>query len=136
VIEVSGHKASLPSSHAFWGLSIFYCPGNLPDPPRSRKLSHGDVTWGPNFILVMFKVKSDVNFGASSRKTCFSGETTMNSVHRSILARLLMTGAALAAVVMASAVRAETVVVQGDDGAAGADGESVTASAGSVNPIT
>jgi hypothetical protein len=48
----------------------------------------------------------------------------MNSISRSILARSLMTGAAsLALMVMAPAwVRAETVVVQGDDGVAGPDG--------------
>jgi hypothetical protein len=48
----------------------------------------------------------------------------MNSIYRSILARSLMTGAAsLAIVTMGPAeVRAEIVIVQGDDGAAGADG--------------
>jgi hypothetical protein len=73
----------------------------------------------------------------------------MNSISRSILARSLMTGAAsLAFVVLAPAiVRAETVIVQGTDGAAGGvnpdgdglpggDGESVAADAGSVHPIT
>jgi hypothetical protein len=75
----------------------------------------------------------------------------MNSFSHSILARSLMTGVAtLALVVVApAAVRAETVIVLGDDGAAGADGvnsgdpgmpgddgESVAANAGSVHPIT
>jgi len=48
----------------------------------------------------------------------------MNSISRSILARSLMTGAASLGFVMMSAagVRAETVIVQGDEGAAGADG--------------
>jgi hypothetical protein len=48
----------------------------------------------------------------------------MKSIHRSNLARALMTGAASLAVMMASAAdaRAEIVAVQGDDGAAGADG--------------
>jgi hypothetical protein len=48
----------------------------------------------------------------------------MNSIHRSILARSLMTGvASLAFVVMAPAgVRADTVIVQGTDGANGASG--------------
>ena len=43
----------------------------------------------------------------------------MKSISRSIFARSLMTGAASLALVMASAavVRAETVTVQGDDGA-------------------
>jgi hypothetical protein len=52
------------------------------------------------------------------------GIADMNSIHRSILARALMTVAALAAVMTASAggVRSETVIVQGDDGAGGADG--------------
>ena len=75
----------------------------------------------------------------------------MKSIHRSILTRALMTGVASLAFVMVSAggVRAEIVTVQGDDGAAGADGvnpgdpgmpggdgESVSASAGSTQPIT
>ena len=48
----------------------------------------------------------------------------MKSIHRSILTRALMTGVASLAFVMVSAggVRAEIVTVQGDDGAAGADG--------------
>ena len=48
----------------------------------------------------------------------------MNSIYRSILARSLMTGVALLAFMMmgAAGVRAEIVTVQGDDGAAGADG--------------
>jgi hypothetical protein len=71
----------------------------------------------------------------------------MKSIHRSILTRALMTGVASLAVMMASAAgaRAEIVTVQGDDGAAGADGdngmpggdgESVSANAGSAQPIT
>jgi hypothetical protein len=69
----------------------------------------------------------------------------MNSIYRSILVRSLMTGAAsLAFVTLApSGVRADTVIVQGDDGVAGpegidpgddgmpgGDGEPVTADAG------
>src|SRR5580693_4077689 len=75
----------------------------------------------------------------------------MNSIYRSILARSLMTGvASLTFTAMGPAgVRAEIVIVQGDDGAAGADGvdpgdngvpggdgESVTANAGSAQPVT
>ena len=75
----------------------------------------------------------------------------MKSIHCSILTRALMTGVASLAFVMARAagVRAEIVTVQGDDGAAGADGvnpgdsglpggdgESVSANAGSTQPIT
>jgi hypothetical protein len=75
----------------------------------------------------------------------------MKSIHRSILTRALMTGVASLAFVMVGAggVRAEIVTVQGDDGAAGADGvnpgdpglpggdgESVSANAGSAQPIT
>jgi hypothetical protein len=75
----------------------------------------------------------------------------MKSIHRSILTRALMTGVASLAVMMASAAgaRAEIVTVQGADGAAGADGvfsgdngmpggdgESVSANAGSAQPIT
>jgi hypothetical protein len=73
------------------------------------------------------------------------------TMDRSILARSLMTGAASLALMMASAAgaRADIVTVQGDDGAAGADGvfsgdpglpggdgESVAADAGSSQPIT
>ena len=72
---------------------------------------------------------------------------TMNSIYRSILARWLLTGAALPgfAIVGATWTRAEIVVVQGTDGAMGpdgvnpgdsgspgGDGEPVTASAGST----
>ena len=49
----------------------------------------------------------------------------MKSIHRSILTRALMTGAALLAFVMAGAsggARADIVTVHGDDGPAGADG--------------
>ena len=75
----------------------------------------------------------------------------MNSISRSILARALMTGVASLAFVMVSAggLRAEIVTVQGEDGAAGEDGvnpgdngmpgddgESVSANAGSTQPIT
>jgi hypothetical protein len=75
----------------------------------------------------------------------------MRSIHRSILTRTLMTGAASLAVMMASGAgtRAEIVTVQGDDGLAGADGvnpgddglpggggESVSTNAGSAQPIT
>ena len=73
------------------------------------------------------------------------------TMDRSILARSLMTGVASLAFMMmgAAGVRAEIVTVQGDDGAAGADGvnpgdngmpggdgESVSANAGSAQPIT
>src|ERR1700733_7208220 len=72
------------------------------------------------------------------------GGAAMNSIYRSILARSLMTGvASLAFTMMGTAgVRAETVIVQGDDGAAGdpgqpgGNGEPVAADAGSVHPIT
>jgi hypothetical protein len=75
----------------------------------------------------------------------------MNSIHRSILARSLMTGVALLAMttMRAGEVRAESVILQGADGANGANavnsgddgmtgdnGESVTANAGSVLPVT
>jgi hypothetical protein len=62
----------------------------------------------------------------------------MKSISRSILARSLMTGAAsLALMTMDSAVvRAETVIVQGDDGVPSGEGESVAANAGDVHPIT
>ena len=75
----------------------------------------------------------------------------MKSIHRSILTRALMTGVASLAFMMVGAggVRAEIVTVQGDDGAAGADGvnpgdngmpggdgELVSANAGSAQPIT
>jgi hypothetical protein len=75
----------------------------------------------------------------------------MKSNHRSILTRALMTGVASLVFVMASAggARAEIVTVQGEDGPAGEDGvnpgdngmpgdngESVSASAGSAQPIT
>ena len=73
------------------------------------------------------------------------------TMDRSILARSLMTGAASLAFMMMgpAGVRADIVTVQGDDGAAGADGvnpgdsglpggdgESVSANAGSAQPIT
>ena len=79
------------------------------------------------------------------------GRATMKSYSRSILARSLMAGAAsLAFVATAPGVgRAETVTVQGDAGAAGADGvnpgdygmpggdgESVSANAGSGTAVT
>lgn len=75
----------------------------------------------------------------------------MRSIHRSILTRALMTGAASLAVMMASAAgaRAEIVTVQGEDGFPGADGanpnspgqpggdgELVVAIGGSVQPVT
>jgi hypothetical protein len=75
----------------------------------------------------------------------------MQSIHRSILLRLLMAGAASLAFMMVGSggVRAELVTVQGDDGAADADGvnpvdpglpggngESVAANAGSTQPMT
>src|SRR5580704_15337275 len=75
----------------------------------------------------------------------------MSPIHHPILKCALMTSAvSLAFTLMAAeAGRAETVIVQGDDGAAGAngvnpgdnglpggDGESVTANAGSAQPIT
>ena len=75
----------------------------------------------------------------------------MKSIHRSMLTRALMTGVASLAFVMVGAggVRAEIVTVQGEDGPAGEDGvnpgdngmpgddgESVSANAGSTQPIT
>jgi hypothetical protein len=80
-----------------------------------------------------------------------AGGAAMKSIHCSILMRALMTGVASLAFVMVSAggLRAEIVTVQGDDGAAGADGvfsgdngmpggdgESVSGNAGSAQPIT
>jgi hypothetical protein len=73
-----------------------------------------------------------------------TGRAAMNSIYRSILARSLMTGvASLAFTIMgAGVVRADIVIVQGDDGVAGdpgqpgGDGESVAADAGSPHPIT
>src|SRR5580704_9881563 len=75
----------------------------------------------------------------------------MSPIHHPILKCALMTSAvSLAFTLMAAeAGRAEIVIVQGDDGAAGADGvdpgdngvpggdgESVTANAGSAQPVT
>ena len=71
----------------------------------------------------------------------------MKSIHRSILTRALMTVVASLAFVMVSAggVRAEIVTAQGADGANAVDGdpdvpagegESVTATAGSMQPVT
>src|ERR1700735_1340675 len=75
----------------------------------------------------------------------------MKSIHRSILTRALMTGVATLAFVMVGVggVAAEIVTVQADAGPAGAngvnpgdngmpgdDGESVSANAGSAQPIT
>jgi hypothetical protein len=91
-------------------------------PAASRRPSHADVIQPANFILVMFKLKLDV-IGLRCGQAA-AGGVAMKSIHRSILTRLLMTGVASLAFVMASAggVRAEIVTVQGDDGAAGADG--------------
>ncbi len=69
----------------------------------------------------------------------------MKSIHRSILTRALMTGAASLAFMMAGAAegRAELVSVQGADGSNFIDdanpatnGKSVTATAGSMQPVT
>jgi hypothetical protein len=71
----------------------------------------------------------------------------MKSIHRSVLTRTLMTGAASLAFVMVSAggVRAETAIVHGTDGANAVDGdpdvpatggEPATATAGSMQPVT
>jgi hypothetical protein len=99
--------------------------------------------------LELFKLNLDVCEMALRRRA--AGGADMQSIHRSDLTRSLMTGAAALALVMIGApgVRAEIVTVQGDDGAAGADGvnlgdngmpggegESVTGSAGSAQPIT
>src|SRR3984957_10648344 len=105
------------------------------------------------FVLTMCDRKSDVNFCWSFRCACSErgGIAAMKSIHRSMLTRALMTGVASLAFMMISAggLRAEIVTVQGDDGAAGADGvnpgdngipggdgETVSASAGSTQPIT
>jgi PEP-CTERM motif len=74
------------------------------------------------------------------------GSAAMNSIHRSIFARALMTGAASLVLMFGTAgVRAEIVTAQGADGANAVDGdpdvpagegESVTASAGSMQPVT
>jgi hypothetical protein len=97
----------------------------------------------------MFKLKLDVNTlrrGRAAREGA-----AMKSIHRSVLTRALMTGVASLAFLMVGAggVRAEIVTVQGDDGPAGEDGvnpgdngmpgddgESVSANAGSTQPIT
>jgi hypothetical protein len=118
-------------------------------PAASCRLSHGDVIRPAIFILVMFKPKLDVVRLRCGRAA--AGGADMKSFDRSILARALMTGVASLAFVMVSegGVRADIVTVQGDDGAAGADGvfsgdngmpggdgESVSANAGSAQPIT
>ena len=72
------------------------------------------------------------------------GIADMKPIHHSILAWSLMTGAASLAFMMmgAAGVRADIVIVQGDNGSAGdpglpgGDGESVAADAGSVHPVT
>jgi hypothetical protein len=113
---------------------------------------HANVILAANFVLAMFILESQLTLCESLRAASPAGGiAAMNSIHRSILVRSLMTGAAsLAFVVMAPAwVRAETVLVQGDDGAngmdgvppdgagqPGGDGESVNASAGSPSPNT
>ena len=107
---------------------------------------HADVIPVADFVLAMFILEGDVNFvfeQAAWRALC-DGGAAMNSVYRSILARSLMTGvASLAVMAMGPAgVRAEIVIVQGDDGAAGdpgepgGNGEPVAADAGSTHPIT
>ena len=83
----------------------------------SRRPSNADVIWLANFSLVMSKVKLDV---FKRREPAAAEGAAMKSVHRSILARALITGAALLALVMMSAggVRADTVI--GADGTPGA----------------
>jgi plasmid stability protein len=98
----------------------------------------------------LFKLNLDVCEMALRRRAA-AGGADMKAIHRSILAQALMTSAASLALMMmgAAGVRAEIVTVQGDDGAAGADGvnpgdngmpggngESVAANAGSAQPIT
>jgi hypothetical protein len=97
----------------------------------------------------MFKLKLDVVRLRCGRAA--AGGAAMKSIHCSILTRLLMTGVSSLAFVMVSAggVRADIVTVQGANGAAGSDasntgndaqsggdGESVSANAGSTQPIT
>jgi hypothetical protein len=101
------------------------------------------------FRLVMFKLKADAFECVAGGRRGEGAE--MKSFDRSSLARALMTGVASLAFVMmgVAGVRAEIVTVQGDDGPAGAngvnpgdngmpgdDGESVSASAGSAQPVT
>ncbi|MGH6798875.1 MAG: hypothetical protein ACREDI_10910, partial [Roseiarcus sp.] len=98
----------------------------------------------------MFKLESDVNlcFGRGLRGRRGGRRAAMKSIYRSILARLLQTTALSLALMTASTagLRAEIVIVQGADGAAGADGvnpgdnglpggdgESVAAGASSVH---
>ena len=124
-------------------------PSSRLDRPRGH---HAHVILAANFALTMFIRKSEVDLLSEfALGTLRGGIAVMNSVHRSILTRALMTGVASLAFVMVSpgGVRAEIVTVQGDDGPAGAngvnpgdngmpgdDGESVSANAGSTQPIT
>src|ERR1700678_2028699 len=90
-------------------------------------------------------------FARTLRRRAAAGGADMQAIHRSILAQALMASAASLVLMTLSAagVCAEIVTVQGDDGAAGADGvnpgdngmpggdgESVAAIAGSAQPIT
>jgi hypothetical protein len=125
------------------------CAENLDrGPPRGH---HADVMRDGKFVLTMRDRKSEVNFCWSFRCACSERGAAMKSSHRSILTRALMTGVASLAFVMVSAggVRADIVTVQGANGAAGSDasntgndaqsggdGESVSANAGSTQPIT
>jgi hypothetical protein len=103
------------------------------------------------FVLTLCNRQSDVNLLLSLRCAGSQrGVADMNSLHRSILTRALMTGAASVTFGMISAggVRAEIVTALDDDGSAGEDGvnpgdngmpgddgESVSASAGGTQPI-
>jgi hypothetical protein len=127
----------------------------VPTPARSpRRLvwraSHADVIGPDQLALELFKLNLDV-CEMTLRRRAAAGGADMKAIHRSILAQALMTSAASLALMMmgAAGVRAEIVTVQGDDGAAGADGvnpgdngmpggdgESVAANAGSTQPIT
>src|SRR6202453_3346676 len=90
-------------------------------------------------------------FARTLRRRAAAGGADMQAIHRSILAQALMASAASLVLMTlgAAGVRAEIVTVQRDDGAAGADGvnpgdngmpggdgESVSANAGSAQPIT
>src|ERR1700722_15229203 len=116
--------------------------------PASRRPSHADIAGHANFSLAMFKPKLDVSNGTNGGG---GAGAAMKPIHRSSLTRALMTGVASLAFVMASAAgpRAEIVTVQGDGGAAGADGVNLgdpglpggdgwagSANAGSAQPIT
>jgi hypothetical protein len=70
--------------------------------PRSLRRHHADVMRGRKFVLTMCARKSEVN-SVSLRCAGSEGDAAMNSIHRSILVRSLMTGAASLAFTMMGA---------------------------------